>query len=55
MAIVTKVLKRCHSLTELCVEDRRIPAAYLAAVADSIRVLRMSGTEFFEDEWNGVF
>lgn len=54
MAIVTRVLKRCQSLTELCVEDRRIPAAYLAAVANSIRVLRVSGTEFFEDEMDGI-
>lgn len=54
MAIVTRVLKRCQSLTELCVEDRRIPAAYLAAVAGSIRVLRVSGTEFFEDELDEI-
>lgn len=54
MAIVTRVLKRCQSLTELCVEDRRIPAAYLAAVANSIRVLRMSGTEFLDDEMDEI-
>ncbi|KAF5352745.1 hypothetical protein D9756_006245 [Leucocoprinus leucothites] len=49
-AVVTKLLKRSHLLTELCIEDRRVPAAYLAAVAGSIKVLRVNGNEFVEDE-----
>jgi hypothetical protein len=51
--VVTRLLKRCEVLTELCLEDRRVPAAYLAAAAGSVKVLRVHGTEFVEDVEEG--
>jgi hypothetical protein len=47
--IVTRLLRRCTALLELSLEDRRVPTSYLSAVAGSIKVLRVLGTEFVED------
>ncbi|KXN85995.1 hypothetical protein AN958_10605 [Leucoagaricus sp. SymC.cos] len=48
-SVVTRLLKRCNVLSALYVEDRRVSAAHLIAVAGSIKVLRVFGTEFVED------
>ncbi|KAJ3572144.1 hypothetical protein NP233_g3271 [Leucocoprinus birnbaumii] len=48
--ILTRLLRRSLGLVELCYEDRRVSAAHLAAVSKSIRVLRVNGTEFVEND-----
>lgn len=47
------LLGRCTALEEFNLEDRRVPASYLGACAGSVRVLRVHGTEFVEDEPGG--
>lgn len=48
------MLWRSPALEELNFEDRRLLASYLTACSPYIRILRIHGTEFVEDEGGGL-